>query len=67
MSIKSFGELRSDVAKEMWAIWCPIKPQPLVPSEFYDMAAVAIRMTNAEFDKLIAEKIKERLEDLYEA
>lgn len=51
----------------MWAIWCPIKPQPLVPAEFLEMAAIAIRMTNAEFDKLVAEKIKERLENLYEA
>lgn len=64
--MKSFVELRSDVATKMWEIWCPVKPTPIVPEEFYEMAAVAIRMTNAEFDKLISDKIKEKLERLLE-
>lgn len=64
--MKSFVELRSDVANKMWQIWCPVKPTPIVPEEFYEMAAVAIRLTNAEFDKLISDKIKEKLERLLE-
>jgi hypothetical protein len=65
--MKTFGELRSDVANKMWEIWCPVKPTPIVPEEFYEMATVAIRMTNAEFDKMISDKIKERLERLLES
>lgn len=64
--MKSFSELRSEVANKMWEVWCPVKPTPIVPAEFYEMAGLAIRLTNAEFDKLLADKIKERLERLVE-
>lgn len=64
--MKSFVELRSEIAKEMWKIWCPVKPTPVVPVEFYEMAGIAIRATNAEFDKMLSDKIKERLEKLVE-
>lgn len=66
LPMKSFSELRTEVAKKMWEIWCPVKPTPTVPLEFYEMAGVAISATNAEFDKLLSDKIKERLEKLVE-
>jgi hypothetical protein len=62
--MKTFSQLQRDIATEMWQIWCPIKPMPKVPVEFYEMAKVAIKATNVEFDSMVAEAIKAKLEKL---
>lgn len=62
--MKSYGQLRAEVATEMWKIWCPVEPMPIVPFEFYKMAEYAIKATNEQFDSMLSEAIKARLEKL---
>lgn len=64
--MKSYSQLESEIAQKMWQIWCPITPMPRIPAEFYLMAKAAILATNHEFDKMIADTIKHKLEKLYE-
>jgi len=62
--MKSYGQLRTEIATEMWKIWCPVVPMPIVPFEFYKMAEHAIKASNEQFDSMISEVIKTRLEKL---
>lgn len=60
----TFSELRSKVAKDAWSIWCPTRPLPGVPPEFYNIADMAINTVHENVDKMISEQIKGRLETL---
>jgi len=62
--MKSYGQLRTEIATEMWKIWCPVVPMPIVPFEFYKMAEHAIKSCNEQFDGMLSEAIKARLEKL---
>lgn len=63
--MKSYSQLENEIANEMWKIWCPVTPTPKIPPEFFQMAKVAIKATGEQFDSLISELIKDRLEKLY--
>ena len=59
-----YSELRKIVAHKAWSIWCPSRPMPPVPAEFYNIADVAIREVQSNIDKMITETVKGRLEAL---
>jgi hypothetical protein len=59
-----YSELRKIVATKAWSIWCPSRPLPAVPAEFYNIADVAIREVQSNVDKMITETVKGRLETL---
>lgn len=60
----SYSDLRISIAKTAWSVWCPTRPLPAVPAEFYTIADCAIRLVHENVDKMISEAIKSRLEDL---
>jgi len=60
----SYSELRKTIAYKAWLVWCPSRPVPPVPAEFYNIADVAIREVQANVDKMVSELIKTRLEKL---
>lgn len=60
----TYSELRKTIAYKAWLIWCPSRPVPPVPAEFYNIAEVAIKEVQSNFDKMISETIKTRLETL---
>lgn len=59
-----YSELRKTIAYKAWLIWCPSRPVPPVPAEFYNIADVAIREVQSNIDKMITETVKSRLEKL---
>lgn len=59
-----YSELRKVIAYKAWSIWCPSRPMPPVPAEFYNIADVAIREVQSNVDKMISETVKTRLEAL---
>jgi hypothetical protein len=59
-----YSDLRRDIARTAWSIWCPTRPLPAVPPEFYNIADYAIRSVHENVDKMISETIKGRLEKL---
>lgn len=59
-----YSELRKVIAHKAWSIWCPSRPMPSVPAEFYNIADVAIREVQSNIDKMITETVKTRLEKL---
>jgi hypothetical protein len=60
----SYSELRKTIAYKAWLIWCPSRPVPPVPPEFYNIAEVAIREVQLNVDKMISQTVKSRLENL---
>lgn len=60
----SYSELRRTIAYNAWLIWCPSRPVPPVPAEFYTIADFAIREVQSNVDKMISQTIKSKLEDL---
>lgn len=60
----SYSDLRMDIAKTAWSLWCPTRPLPAVPPEFYNIADYAIKTVHGNVDKMISETIKGRLEKL---
>lgn len=60
----SYSNLRMDIAKTAWSIWCPTRPLPAVPPEFYNIADYAIKTVHGNVDRMISEAIKGRLEKL---
>lgn len=58
------SELRRQIASKAWGIWCPTRPLPAIPAEFYNIADVAIMEVHSNVDKMIAETIKTKLETL---
>ena len=60
----SYSDLRIDIARQAWSIWCPTRPLPAVPPEFYNIADYAIKTVHGNVDKMISEAIKGRLEKL---
>lgn len=60
----NYSALENHIASEMWKIWCPVKPTPVIPNEFYVMAKFAIKTMSSEFDRMLADAIKARLERL---
>jgi hypothetical protein len=59
-----YSELRKVIAQKAWSIWCPSRPLPSVPAEFYNIAEVAIKEVQSNVDKMITEAVKSRLENL---
>lgn len=59
-----YSELRKMIAYKAWSIWCPSRPMPSVPAEFYNIADLAIREVQSNIDKMITEAVKSRLEKL---
>lgn len=60
----TYSELRKTIAYKAWLEWCPSRPVPPVPAEFYNIADVAIREVQGNVDKMISELVKVRLEKL---
>ncbi len=60
----SYSELRKTIAYKAWQLWCPSRPVPPVPSEFYNIADVAIREVQSNVDKMITQTVKAKLESL---
>jgi hypothetical protein len=60
----SYSDLRMNIAKEAWSIWCPTRPLPAIPAEFFNIADYAIKTIHQNFDKMVSETIKQRLEKL---
>lgn len=60
---RRYSELRKDIAITAWGLWTPVRPLPAVPVEFYTIADYAIQCVKENVDKIIAEMIKEKLED----
>ena len=40
----SYSDLRMNIAKEAWSIWCPTRPLPAIPAEFFNIADYAIKV-----------------------
>jgi len=59
-----FSELRREIAEKAWEIWNPTRPLPRIPTEFYQIAEMAISEVHVNVDKMISETIKQRLEKL---
>lgn len=60
----SYSELRMSIAKTAWSVWCPTRPLPAVPPEFYTIADCSIKLVHENVDKMISEAIKGKLENL---
>jgi hypothetical protein len=59
-------QIRDRIARKTWAIWQQAQntsvERAACPPEFYEMAQIAIEETKKEFDEIINNLIKYRLE-----
>jgi hypothetical protein len=56
--------LRQIIAHKAWDIWAETNKPSAAPPQFYDIADMAIQEIYDNFDKMIAEVIRQRLENL---
>ncbi|MGA1710384.1 MAG: hypothetical protein ACO4CS_03865 [bacterium] len=59
-----YSDLRRLIARKAWEIWCPTRPLPAIPAEFYNIADMSIIAIHQNVDRIIGQMIKSRLETL---